>query len=371
MAARKVLSANRLRGFIRESKRNRNEAPGTLTHIGERYSDHTDLRLIAYTPAQHADQCFSRVDEALQAMAPRAAGGEGVMWLNANGLHEVGVIQAIGEFFELHPLVLEDILDTEQAIKVEEDPDGRLFIVLKMIKPNLEEAQVTVEQVSVVVGANYILTFQERPGDVFEPLRQRIAMEGTPVRMGDVEVLAHRILDAIGDNYIEALDLIAEQVERAELQLLNKRSDFQVNQLYTLKAELLYVQRGIRPLRDILNRLERSENFFLDEQDFRLLHDVRDTTQQAMERVDTYQQILNSLLDLYHSTAAAATNRVVGVLTIISTIFLPLTFLTGLYGMNLINMPETNWPWFYPALLGFMGVVAGGMLVLFKRKGWL
>lgn len=363
MAQRKF----RLPGFIRESKKRTGLPAGTLIFIGEHLEANPRLELIQYDEQGFRQQEFSEAEQCLNALAE-----DKVNWINVIGLQQVNNVHSIGKHLGLHPLLQEDILDTEQAPKFESDATGHLFLILKMFTLDREHrSKVDLEQLSLVQKNNLVVTFQERGDDVFAPLRRRLQKEGTRIRKDDGEYLAYAIIDTLSDSFFQTIDVIAETIEQMEVQLLTRRADFKVDKIYSLKVELIYVKRAVAPLGRIVKELEASEHFFIDRNDDFYIRDVGDNVAQVVDRVNTYREVLTGLAELFHSTANEKMNRVINTLTVFSTIFLPLTFLTGLYGMNFKYMPELDEPYAYPILLGLMGMIAAGMLIFFRMKRWL
>ncbi|HAU37555.1 MAG TPA: magnesium and cobalt transport protein CorA [Phycisphaerales bacterium] len=339
--------------------------PGTLVYVGAERAEPVRISVIHYD----AD----RIEQRQVASAGEAAdfrGRPGVAWINVDGLHQLEVIEELGRRFDLHPLVLEDIANTAQRPKLE-DYGQSLFIVVKMLTWNDQAARVESEQVSLILGQDFLLTFQERPGDVFDLIRDRLRNDKGRIRRMGADYLAYALLDAILDYYFTVLEQIGDRIEILEdLEVRNPRPET-LREIHRLKREMITLRRAAWPLRDVVNSLERGKNSLLREDTGVYFRDLYDHAVQVIENTETYRDMLSGLLDLYMSAVSNRMNEVMKVLTIIATIFIPLTFIAGIYGMNFEFMPELGRPWGYPAALGVMALVALAMLIYFRRKKWL
>jgi magnesium transporter len=293
-----------------------------------------------------------------------------VRWLNLDGLHDVSILREIGERFDLHRLLLEDVISVGQRPKFEEY-DGRLFVVLHMLSVDDVEAQIREEQVSMVLSGGTLLTFQERTGDVFEPVRRRLREASGRIRARGADYLMYALIDAVVDGYFGVLERLGNAAERLDGEIADDPNPDTARRLHALKREALVARRSIWPVRELASGLLRSESELITADTRIYLRDVYDHAVQAIDAAETLRELTTSLMDLYLSTVGQRTNEVMRVLTVIASLFIPLTFLAGLYGMNFQYMPELAFRWAYPVLLGVMGVLAVGMLQYFKRKGWL
>jgi magnesium transporter len=293
-----------------------------------------------------------------------------VRWLNLDGLHDVSILREIGERFDLHRLLLEDVISVGQRPKFEEY-DGRLFVVLHMLSVDDVEAQIREEQVSMVLSGGKLLTFQERTGDVFEPVRRRLREASGRIRARGADYLMYALIDAVVDGYFGVLERLGNAAERLDGEIADDPNPDTARRLHALKREALVARRSIWPVRELASGLLRSESELITADTRIYLRDVYDHAVQAIDAAETLRELTTSLMDLYLSTVGQRTNEVMRVLTVIASLFIPLTFLAGLYGMNFQYMPELAFRWAYPVLLGVMGVLAVGMLQYFKRKGWL
>jgi magnesium transporter len=293
-----------------------------------------------------------------------------VLWLNLDGLFDTELIKAIGEKFGLHPLLLEDIVSVDQRPKVDEYEEN-LFVVLKMLSYNEDNEEIVSEQVSFVLGKDYVLSFQEREGDVFDSVRDRIrTMKGRMVNSGP-DYLLYALVDTIVDNYFIILEKLGERLEDLEEEIIDNPSESKLKKLYWLKQEMIFLRKSIWPIRELISRLERDETGLVRPSTRMYIKDVYDHTIQIIDTIESYRDTLASLMDIYLSGVNNKISAVMKVLTIISTIFIPLTFIVGVYGMNFEHMPELKWAYGYYLIWGIMGAMGMAMLVFFRRKRWL
>ena len=335
--------------------------PGTLAAPAGAHAPDT-LQVIHYTADALEEQ---EVASAAEAAAFREK--QGVTWVNVDGLGNVELLAELGERFGLHPLALEDVLHVQQRPKVD-DFENHLFIVLRMLH---FLADVETEQVSIFLGPNFVLTFQEHPGDCLEPVRVRLRKSTGQLRRQGADYLTYAIMDAVIDNYFPFLEQIGEVIEDLENDVVANPSRRTLGRVHDIKRNLLDVRRAVWPLRDAINSLLRDESPLVRKPTRLYLRDCYDHTVQVLDIVETYRELAGGLMDVYLSSVSNKMNEVMKVLTVIATIFIPLTFVAGIYGMNFLRMPELGWPWGYPAVLAFMLAVAITMLILFRRKGWL
>ena len=294
----------------------------------------------------------------------------GVTWLDIDGVHQAEVLESVGQHANLHPLVLEDIHNTYQRPKVE-DYDDYLYIVLKMISWDSDSSEVQAEQVSLILGKNYVISFKEDPGDIFDSIRQRLREGKGRIRKLGADYLAYSLLDQVVDHYFIVLENLGEQVEDLEEELVTNPDRSTLQTIYHLKRELIYLRKSVWPLREAISSLERGESPLFQPETLIYLRDVYDHTIQVIDTIETFRDMVSGMLDIYLSSVSNRMNEVMKVLTIIATIFIPLTFIAGVYGMNFIYMPELQWHWGYFLIWGVMITMAIGMVIYFKRKGWL
>ena len=339
--------------------------PGSLVFTGKQHADTVSIDITDYDKENlnelrtgNIEDCFSYRDSST------------ITWINIKGVHDSGLISNLGEYFEIHPLVLEDILNTNQRPKIEVF-DNYLFIVLKMLSYNEEKNVVDSEQVSLIMGPGYVISLQEKEEDIFDPLRERLRKGKGRIRTVGADYLAYAILDVITDNYFLMLEKLGEQMEEFEERLLRGPDQETLKQLYVLKRETLLIRKSVWPLREVVTQLERSESPLIAKGTLPFIRDLYDHIIRIIDTVETHRDMTAGLIELYLSSISNRMNEVMKVLTIIATIFIPLTFIAGLYGMNFANMPELEWPWAYFAVLFIMLVIGAGMLFYFRRKRWI
>jgi magnesium transporter len=352
--------------FIKKVSRKIGLSPGALVHVGKKKIEKVRIRLIDYDEVQLQEKEPKTIEDCFPFKDLPT-----VTWVNIDGLHDIEIMEKIGKHFGLHPLVLEDILNTEQRPKLE-DFDDYIFVVLKMLHYDESEGEIRAEQISIILGSNFVLSFQERVGDIFNPLRERIRNAKGRVRKMGPDYLAYGLLDAIVDNYFVVLEKLGEQIEGMEEELVTNPTPETLQKIHNLKREMIFLRKSVWPLREVVSRLERGESPLIKEATGIYLRDVYDHTIQVIDTIETYRDMLSGMLDIYLSSISNRMNQVMKVLTIIATIFIPLTFVAGIYGMNFEYMPELKWHWFYPKAFWLVMLgVAALMLVYFRRKRWL
>jgi len=293
-----------------------------------------------------------------------------VTWVNVDGLHDAALIETVGEHFGIHRLALEDVLNPNQRPKVEDYP-GHFLVILKMLSFDAEEASVKAEQVSLIVGPTFLFSFQEQWGDVFEPVRERLRAGNVRIRSRGTDYLAYALIDTVVDSYFRILEQIGDEIEELEDQVMGDPDLELMHRIHHLRRETLILRRAIWPMREALGRMYRGELPLIQDETQVYLRDVYDHSVQVIDTVETLRDVLSGAMDLYMSAVSNRMNEVMKVLTVIATIFIPLSFFAGVYGMNFEYMPELGIRWAYPALLVAMATMAGGMLWFFKKRGWL
>lgn len=338
--------------------------PGSLVYTGDIHEEFL-IELIQYTEEKLEEKQCLHTEEVLQLLDPNATA-----WINVVGLHNVKEIENFGKALRLHPLVIEDILNVHQRPKVEYY-DSYIFVVLKVIRYDAERKQLDVEQVSFIYTKNLVVTFQERKADVWEPIRERIRASKGNIRKKQADYLLYTLIDAVVDHYFEVLEQIGEKIEEIEDQIL-QNSDSQLAQdIHEIKRELIVLRKSIWPLREVLSSFYRDPNPLIHPDTQLYFRDVYDHSIQVIDTVETMRDLISGILDVYLSSVSNRMNEIMKVLTIIATIFIPLTFIVGIYGMNFEYMPELHWKWGYPAILMLMAIIAIGMLFYFRRKKWI
>lgn len=343
-------------------------SPGTLVAPEKAQPEATRITVMDYSPEHLEEKVIKDVEECCKYLKSTS-----VTWINVEGLGDIEVVKKLGEKFNLHPLAQEDVLDVHQRPKVEDYEDLN-FIVFRTLEYKESLLQ---EQVSMFLGRNFLITFQENIGDIFDPVRERIRKGKTRIRNSGPDYLAYALIDALVDSFFPILEIFGEKIEILEEEIMNEPTTKTVQHIHDMKSELLSFRRAVWPERDMISSLLREELPLIKKETRVFLRDCYDHVIRAMDLVETYRELASGLMDVYLSSIANKTNEVMKVLTIIATIFIPLGVIAGIYGMNFntsaspLNMPELNWYWGYPTAIGIMVVVAGGLLIFFKRRGWI
>jgi magnesium transporter len=340
--------------------------PGTLVHIGEKKADKVRITIMDYDETNLEEKEAKTIEESYPFKEKPT-----ITWVNIGGLHQLDIIEKLGEHFCLHPLLLEDIVNTEQRPKMEDYGDY-IFVVLKMLyHADGNDTETQAEQVSLILGSNFVISFQEREGDVFEPVRDRIRKKKGRIRKAGADYLAYALLDAVVDNYFIILEKVGETIEDTEQQLAANPTTETLQFIRKLKREMIFLRKSVWPLREVVSGLERGESSLIQESTGIYLRDVYDHTIQVMDTVESARDMISGMLDIYLSSISNKMNDVMKVLTIFASIFIPLTFVAGVYGMNFEFMPELTWRWGYFALLAIMALIGISLVFYFKRKRWL
>jgi magnesium transporter len=342
------------------------QAPGILVHVGDKKTDKVRITIIDFDK----EGTFLEKSDAFIKDLEMGKNNDTITWINISGLHDTDFIGEIGRYFDLHPLIIEDILNTDQRPRME-SYDDYIYIVLKMLHWHEGTTAVEIEQVSVLVGSTYVLSFEEGDDDIFDPLRQRLNNEQGRLRTCGSDYLAYAILDSIVDNYFLVLEQLSEQLETLEDEVITNPTPKTLDTIQDLKRELLYIRKVVWPLREAIGRLSRGDIPLFEQNTLIYVRDVYEHVIQIIDSVETFRGIVSGLLDIYLSSVNNKMNEIMKVLTVIATIFIPITFLTSLYGMNLQNMPELDWPFAYPLLWITILITSGSLLLYFKRRDWL
>ena len=346
------------------SKKKVGQIPGSVIYTGEKSNQKLFIEAFDYTKDKRVVKELTDVQERFEFEKGS------ITWININGLNHVDAIEKIGEHYELHPLVLEDIVNVSQRPKIDEY-DSYLFIVLKMLYYDANEKIVS-EQVSFILGEEYVLTFQEAEGDVFDEVRERIKQAKGRVRSMPSDYLLYVLIDAIVDHYFSVIETLGNKIEDFETEIFSGNVADDVSQnIQNLKREILRVRRAIFPLREVINRIEKNEGQLIHKKTLTYYRDIYDHLIQVTENIDIYREMIWSLMDMYMTTISNKMNEVMKVLTIMASIFIPLTFIAGIYGMNFEYIPELKYKYSYFILWGVMIALFVGMIIYFKKKKWL
>ena len=351
--------------LIKKRSRKSGLPPGTLMHIGEKKTEAPSIRLMDYDEARFEEREVKKIEECFLFKEKPT-----VTWMNVDGLHQVEILEKLGECYGLHPLVLEDILNTDQRPKME-DHGEYIYIVLRDLDYSDKSSGIEIDQISLIVGSNFVFSFQEREGDTFDPIRDRIRNNKGRIRKMGADYLAYALLDSIVDNYFIILEKLGEKIEWLEEKLVTTPTQETLQTIHHLKREMLFLRKGVWPLREVINGFARGESSLVTEPTRVYLRDVYDHTIQTIDTIETYRDMVSGMLDIYLSSVSNRLNSVMKVLTIIATIFMPLTFLAGVYGMNFKFMPELEWRWSYPLVWLIMAGIGISMLIYFRKKKWL
>jgi magnesium transporter len=348
--------------------------PGTPIHTGEQRLEHVLMTVHDFDEEHYDVIPITKIEKSEPYLQNKSK-----TWIQVRGLHDIEKLKTLWDYFNLHPLVQEDIVSTSQRPKVEHYTD-HVFVVLRMIthkKAGDGSVQLHTEQVSVVLGENYVLSFQESDEPIFEPILKRLELSTTRLRKFGPDYLAYALLDTIIDHYFHALDEIGELIENVEELVLEEPKQVHLHKIHALRRDLIFFRKSVWSLRDGINSLIRDDIPLISNDVKVFLRDVYDHLVQVIDSIETNREMVFSLFDMYMSALSNRMNEVMKVLTIIATIFIPLTFIAGIYGMNFdpevssFNMPELGWYYGYPFSLLIMGALSIGMILFFRRKGWL
>jgi magnesium transporter len=339
-----------------------NTSPGSLLYIGDVHRHKTDIQLITYNPETVNEFTSQDIEEVISKYDP-----DSVNWININGLHDVEVIERIGMKFGLHPLLMEDILNTHQIPKVE-DYDDCQFFTLKMLL--IGNAQINREHVCFVLGRNFIISFNEKSGDYFDQIKARLITGKGRSRKRKADYLYYLLIDRVVDNYYLILESIAGEIEETEDKLVNPEDIRSFKKILSVKRKLIEMRKEIFPLQNAVGYLINNDTGLIENSTLPFLKDIQDHVTQVTEIYNSLYETIPLLLDLYNSNLSNRLNSVMKTLTVVATIFIPLTFIVGFYGMNFKYMPEIYWKWSYPVLVIIMIVISVFMVIYIKKKKW-
>jgi magnesium transporter len=339
--------------------------PGSMVFIGDVKTEASTLNIIDYDDREFIEKKVKTIDECLPFKDLPT-----VTWFNVTGLHQTDVIERMGGYFELHPLLMEDIVNTGQRPKID-DYGKYLFFVLKTLQYDEANDMIKSQQVSFILGPNYVISFQEVEGDLFDPIRDRIRTAKGIIRRMGPDYLTYALIDTVVDNYFIILEKLGDKIEFLEDELVINPGTETLQAIHNLKRELIFLRKSVWPLREVVSRMERGGFDLIKQATGIYLRDVYDHTIQVIDAIETYRDLLSGMLDIYLSSISNKMNEIMKVLTIIGTIFIPLTFIAGIYGMNFSYMPELGWRWGYPIVLTVMLIISGVMVHYFKGKKWL
>lgn len=340
-------------------------SPGALVHIGARKTNEIKVTVIDYNEAKFSEVNCKTIEECFP-----YKDSSSVSWVNIDGLHDTEAIGKIGQHYGLHPLLLEDVLNTSHRPKVEEF-DDYLFLALQMFGISKDGKYIVSEQISLVLGKHWVISFQEQEGDVFDTIRQRIKEKKGNIRHKGTDYLMYRLIDTVVDNYFFVTEHLTDVIEKLEEKVMNNQDKETLQEIQHLKKQFVNLRKSVMPLREAVSSLQKDGNEFVKPDTIRYLRDVYEHLIQVNETIDSERDTLASIMELYLSGVSNKMNQIMKILTIIATIFIPLTFIAGVYGMNFDNMPELHWKYGYFAVWGVMLAVIIIMILFFKRKRWL
>jgi len=351
--------------FLKKRDQETGRSPGSLIFVGQQKTDTPRLRLIDYDQEMLKDDFIDSLDT-----LSACTNSQSTSWLNIDGLHVPDLMSQVGNLFDLSSLILEDIVNTGQRPKLEEFPDA-LFVTLKMLSLDEELGRINAEQLSAVLTGNCLITFQEKPGDVFDPVRERLRRQSGRLRRLGADYLLYTLLDCVFENYLKVVEILGERIEEFDEEVLGNPTPDLLEEINLYRREMAYIRKAVRPAREIILKLAKTENEIITPQIAPFIRDLHDMAEQVVDAVDIYREMLNDHLNSYNMAVTNRLNDVMKFLTVFATIFIPLSFLAGVYGMNFEIMPELHYRNGYFILLGIMGTVAAVMLAYFKKRKWI
>lgn len=351
--------------FIKDRSKVKGTAPGSLILIGEQKMAKPLIQLIEYDSENLTEKEIGSIEEIKD-----CKNSNRVSWINIYGIHDIDIIKRLGVMFDLNPLFMEDMLNTDQQPKYVNGATNDAFI-LKMLKFDYQEKKIISEQLTLILGAHYVITLQEQKGDVFDPVRERIRTKKVRIRLSDNDYLAYALLDTVIDNYILLVESIGRYIEELEEKIFHNQSRQTVEEIYHYKIEINFLRKSVRPVKDMMNHLLKTETTYFKEINLEYLKDLNDLVIQATDAIELYSSMISDQLNIYHTNVSNKMNEVMKVLTIFASIFIPLTFIAGIYGMNFDFMPELKFRYSY--LIFWIGIIilGVGLLLYFKKKKWL
>ena len=350
--------------FLKKSSKKAGLPPGTVVFVGEKKVEEIRITIIDYDENQYDEREIKNIEDCFP-----YKDSPSISWINIDGVHQVDVIEKLGAHFVLHPLLQEDVVNTHQRPKFDEF-DDHLFIVLRMFFFNEEENQLEGEQISLIVGANFVISFQERQGDVFDHVRERLRNGKGRIRKKGSDYLAYSLMDAIVDSYYNILERLGEHIESLQEELVSEPKPEDLQIIQHLKRDMIFFRKSVWPLREVIAGLAKSESNLIKDDVLVYVRDVYDHVIQVIDTIETFRDMLSAMLDIYLSSVGNKMNQIMKVLTIIATIFIPMTFLAGVYGMNFRYMPELELKYAYLFFWVVVCTVFIIMVMWFKRKKW-
>ena len=350
--------------FLKNRKKSHGEAPGSLIFIGTQKMEKSRIRVIQYNKENLVEKELDKMEDAISFIKKGY-----ITWINIDGLQDVGLIEKLEKMFKLSSLALEDMLNTDQRPKFLED-EHNLIIILKALTYDKDSSILHTEQISLILGEDYLITLQERVGDHFEPVRERIRKYRGVKLISGPDYLCYSLFDTLVDSYIINIETVGDLIEEQEQAILKKPDRKIIEDIYRHKTEISYMRKSVRPVKEIMTHIMKSDSKLIRKKTYAFLNDLDDLVTQALEAVEIYYTMVSDQLTVYQTNISNRVNDVMKVLTIFASIFIPLTFIAGIYGTNFDYLPELHFRWAYFAMLGVMVCTAGIMLLYFKRKKW-
>ncbi len=350
--------------FIRNQSDSNGLPPGSFVFIGKQKVDFSRISIMEYNEETIAENILESPDD-----FGKSTDDKFIRWINIDGIHDTDLIKKAGKIFTLHPLLTEDILNTGQRPKIEED-DNEIFVIIKMLDFDEKRKIVSTEQVAMVVKKNLVITFQEQPGDVFDPVRDRIRKSRGRIRSSGSDYLAYALLDTIADNYLHIIEIIGDRIEELENTILENPSPAILRKINVYKKEINFISKTVRPVKEAVIRLLKFENSIISDEIEIFFKDLQDLIFKAVDGIDVYREMLSDYYNLYNSILNNRSNDIFRFLTIFSTIFIPLTFIAGIYGTNFKYLPELDYRYSYYIFLAGMVGIASVMIYIFRKKKW-
>jgi magnesium transporter len=350
--------------FLKDRKKSSGKIPGSLIHLGTKKIDQPLIRFTNFT----TEKVIEFEPEKLEDCLPYISKGT-VSWISLYGLHDEHLIQKLGELFDIHGLLLEDMLNTDQRPKISET-DKLQIIILKMLDYNEKTKELSSDQISLILDENFLITLQEKEGHYFDPIRERIRKGTGRVRRKEADYLTYVLLDTIVDNYLLNIEILGDIIEKTEARIFLPNQKGLIQEIYQHKTEINFLRKTVRPVKEIVHQLIENESGFISDDDLKYFRDLNDLITQATESIEIYQMMLNDQMNIYHATLDNRANEIMKVLTVLSAFFIPMTFLAGVYGMNFDNLPEIHWVNGYFYFWGMIMIITISLFIYFKRKKW-
>jgi magnesium transporter len=350
--------------FLNDRKKATGKIPGSLIHLGSKKIEKTLIRLTNFTADKLTETEPDKLDDCLPYISE-----DTISWVSIYGLHDAEMIQKLGELFDIHGLLLEDMLNTDQRPKIAET-DKLQVIILKILGYDEKTNKLSSDQISLILDDNFLITLQEKEGHYFDPIRDRIRKATGRVRRKGADYLAYALLDTIVDNYLVNIEILGDIIEKTESRIFVPKQKGLIEEIYKHKTEINFLRKNIRPVKEIVHHLIENESGFIADDNLKYFRDLNDLVIQASETIEIYQLMLNDQMNIYHANLDLRANEIMKVLTIFSAFFIPLTFIAGVYGTNFDNLPELHFKYGYLYFWILMLLITAGLIIYFKKRKW-